>query len=207
MRNLDRFQHYHNRRENWKPPWIKLYHSLMSDYDVLQLVPEERFGLICLWLEASQHGNLLPWDEEWLSMVTHSNIRLEVYEAAGFLEEVQSASSTRRGEERRGEEKESIINKEVDAPEFDPKKFLFDAGVELLKRHQHSDHRARSIIGKWLQMSKLEDVVAAVVGCLEDEKAEPIAYITARLQERATPWDRERDAANARIDAALGGME
>lgn len=51
-KNWTAFQHYKNRR----PPWIRLYHSLLDDPDFWSLGSDAMY-LIAIWLIASEHEN------------------------------------------------------------------------------------------------------------------------------------------------------
>lgn len=67
--NFDQYQHYKHRN----PPWIKLYFALLDDYEFMSLPVDSRWLAVCLILLASQTGNQIPHDPEWLQ----SRLRLE----------------------------------------------------------------------------------------------------------------------------------
>ena len=46
VKNWGEFQHYTKRN----PPWIKLYTSLLEDYDFNRLKDQDRLHLMLLWL-------------------------------------------------------------------------------------------------------------------------------------------------------------
>ncbi len=62
IRNWDRYQHY-SRRD---PPWIKLYHKLLDDYDYGCLQDASKLLLMTLYMLASRTGNNIPADPEWI---------------------------------------------------------------------------------------------------------------------------------------------
>lgn len=62
IKNWSKFQHYRTRN----PPWIKLYNSLLDDYEFTSLAPESKLLLIHLWLLASRTDNLIPYDVQWI---------------------------------------------------------------------------------------------------------------------------------------------
>lgn len=83
--NWERFQHYHKGR---KPPWIKLYNSLLDgDYDFEQLSDTSKLHLILIWLLASRLDNKIPADEAWLKrkLMVGGPVRLKPLLDAGFL--------------------------------------------------------------------------------------------------------------------------
>lgn len=63
VKNYKKFQHYKNRR----PPWIKLYISLLDDYEFLQLSDENKWYTVALYLLASQHENRIPNDPAFIT--------------------------------------------------------------------------------------------------------------------------------------------
>src|SRR3990167_7380530 len=116
VKNFDAFQHYHDRT----PPWIKLYNSLLDDFDFLQLKDAARAHLLSLWLVAPRLKNRIPYDQQYIQQATKAKGRVDVEAliASGWLVLVQDASEAlddraqdasnaldqreRRGEERRG---------------------------------------------------------------------------------------------------------
>jgi hypothetical protein len=62
VRNFEQFQHYKDRR----PPWIKLWYSLLRDREFFRLPDETKYHLIGIFLIASQNENCIPADAGWL---------------------------------------------------------------------------------------------------------------------------------------------
>ena len=62
VRNFEQFQHYKERN----PIWIKLYCSLLDDYEFAQLPDQTKFHAVGLMLLASRLNNKFPSDEPWL---------------------------------------------------------------------------------------------------------------------------------------------
>ena len=62
VRNFDATQHYKDRN----PIWIKLYCSILDDYDFAQLPDETKFHAVGLMLLASRLNNKFPADAVWL---------------------------------------------------------------------------------------------------------------------------------------------
>ncbi|MFQ5744265.1 MAG: hypothetical protein ACE5HV_11835 [Acidobacteriota bacterium] len=63
VRNFKRYQHYRNRR----PPWVKLYRDLLTDYDFAALPDEVKWQAVGLLLLASETRNSIPFDEKWIA--------------------------------------------------------------------------------------------------------------------------------------------
>lgn len=87
VKNYEKFQHYPDRN----PPWIKLYNSLLDNYEFSQLPDQTKGHLLMILLLASRLDNKLPWDEEWISLRVHakSKIKLDLLREFGFIEEFQ----------------------------------------------------------------------------------------------------------------------
>ena len=63
VKNLERYQHYGTRN----PPWIKLYRTMLSDYEMRSVpVPSRHCYVGCLIL-ASETDNRIPYDLKYLS--------------------------------------------------------------------------------------------------------------------------------------------
>ncbi|OEU71741.1 MAG: hypothetical protein BA863_06600 [Desulfovibrio sp. S3730MH75] len=56
IKNWNKFQHFKDRR----PPWIKLYHDLLDNYEWFSLSDKASKALISIWLIASEYGGILP---------------------------------------------------------------------------------------------------------------------------------------------------
>lgn len=109
VRNWGKFQHYHTRR----PPWIKLQHSLLDDYEYTCLPLASKALAPLLWLLASEadDGSIRD-DAQWLSFRLHWSIAdvelgLNPLIEHGFVLRASSALADRKQdatpEERRGE--------------------------------------------------------------------------------------------------------
>lgn len=93
VRNFDALQHYKDRN----PIWIKLYCSILEDYDFARLPDETKFHAVGLMLLASRSNNKFPDDEEWLRAKINANskINLQILLEIEFLEVI----SDKKGEE------------------------------------------------------------------------------------------------------------
>jgi len=81
--NWEKFQHYKDR----DPPWIKLYNSLLDDYEYGCLQDDSKLLLISLFLLAGRNENKIPMDNEWIrkrAMITNE-INLDPLLSAGFI--------------------------------------------------------------------------------------------------------------------------
>jgi len=74
VRNFDQFQHYKERN----PIWIKLYCSLLDDYEFAQLADETKFHAVGLMLLASRLNNKFPDDETWLRAKINAEKRIDL---------------------------------------------------------------------------------------------------------------------------------
>ena len=63
VRNFEKFQHYRDR----SPPWIKLYKSVLDDYEFGNLDDASKAHLVAIWLLASRYDNRVPFDAEWIA--------------------------------------------------------------------------------------------------------------------------------------------
>ena len=108
VKNWTKFQHYKTRN----PPWIKLYRSLLTDYQFCALSDRDKGHLILLWVWAAGADGCLPRDAAWLRrrLGLHSDPNLELFINQGWLIIIASincgdvASTEKRREEKKREE-------------------------------------------------------------------------------------------------------
>jgi len=83
IKNWGKYQHYHDRN----PPWIKLYHSLLDDYEYCCLPDASKLHLVSLFLLASRTENKIPADIDWIKSKAglKGKIDLEPLVTAGFI--------------------------------------------------------------------------------------------------------------------------
>lgn len=83
VKNWEKFQHYKDR----SPPWIKLYNSLLDDYEFTSLPDLSRWHLIAIWLLASRANNKIPYDSTWVGVAIKatSPVDLDLLLSAGFI--------------------------------------------------------------------------------------------------------------------------
>jgi len=92
VKGYDNFQHYKDRR----PPWIKLYNTLLDDYEFGLLPDASKSHLIAIWLLASRYSNRIPHDAEWISRQISATefVDLNTLSEAGFIIPDQGCSKT-----------------------------------------------------------------------------------------------------------------
>ena len=83
VKNFERFQHYRDRN----PPWIKLYVSVLSNYEFSSLPDASKAHLILIWILASQLKNKIPYDPTWIrnQIGAKQEIDLDLLRDHGFL--------------------------------------------------------------------------------------------------------------------------
>jgi hypothetical protein len=64
VRNWPKFQHYSKRN----PPWIKLYTSLLDDFEFLALSESSRLLAMNILMLAAKTDNKMPKSPEWLKV-------------------------------------------------------------------------------------------------------------------------------------------
>lgn len=94
VKNFERFQHYKDR----SPLWIKLYNSLLDDYEFAALPDASKGHLLAIWLLASRYQNRIPADPVWIQRRINANspVELQTLVRLGFLvadEEFSDASN------------------------------------------------------------------------------------------------------------------
>lgn len=112
VKNFGDFQHYKDRA----PPWIKLYNSLLDDYEFGQLPDASKAHLMAIWLLASRMENRVPNDAKWIAKKINATERVDIaaLARAGFIvvhdaskplaERKQDACLERETEERQRRE-------------------------------------------------------------------------------------------------------
>lgn len=89
---FEELQHYRDR----SPPWIKLYNSLLDDYEFATLDDASKFHLVAIWLLASRNSNCIPMDAKWVQrrIDAHKQVDLQQFIDAGFIEKIPEESDT-----------------------------------------------------------------------------------------------------------------
>ena len=113
VKNWTKFQHYKHRQ----PHWIKLYQSLLADYEFQRLPDPTKLHLILIWLFASTHDGLVPNDADFLRrrVGTRRSPNLKFLIKQGYL--LENASLDSRVEKSRVEKSESkAVDKSTSTP-------------------------------------------------------------------------------------------
>lgn len=94
VRNFDALQMYKDRN----PIWIKLYCSILDDYEFAQIPDETKFHAVGLMLLASRLNNRFPEDEPWLRQKINANseINLKLLLEIGFLVPIKGSRSNEK---------------------------------------------------------------------------------------------------------------
>lgn len=84
VRNLDRYQHYHDRN----PPWIKLHSAILENYDFAQMPDAMKAHALLIVILASRMDNKIPNDPAWIGnkIGARSPVSMAGLAAAGFVE-------------------------------------------------------------------------------------------------------------------------
>ena len=90
VRNWDKFQHYKKRN----PPWVKLYSSVLDDYDYSCLQDASKLLFVLLPLLAAGTNNRIPADPRWLQhkLCLSEAPDLEPLFAIRFIELIDASS-------------------------------------------------------------------------------------------------------------------
>ena len=102
VKDWGRFQQYKDRN----PTWIKLYLSLLDDYEFQKLPDATKAHLLLIWLLAARCDNRIPHDAEWIAQrigVQEKNLRLEPLIEGGWLL-VRTDAEVRTDPVRNGQE-------------------------------------------------------------------------------------------------------
>jgi hypothetical protein len=93
VKDFERFQHYKDR----SPPWIKLYKTVLDDYEYTCLQDASKLHLILIWILASQFENRLPYDSRWIGQRIHAteDVDLDALVDAGFIEKTGTSECQR----------------------------------------------------------------------------------------------------------------
>lgn len=103
VRNWDTFQHYKTgKNADAKPTWVKLYVSILDDWDLTSLPLAAQLLADRLLLVAARTGNEIRNDAKWIASATHIDFNyiddaLRELRRIGFVEPISSYSRPRRG--------------------------------------------------------------------------------------------------------------
>lgn len=169
VKNFEKFQHYKDR----SPPWIRLYNSLLDDYEFARLPDASKAHLLAIWLLASRYENKVPYDPEWVARRINatSPVDLNGLAEAGFIVADQCCSealadckqSALLETETEGETEEtSLRSVSARVPRHDerkPSKTPSQKGTRLASDWQPSSDDAEYAKGKGVPADKLATLV------------------------------------------------
>lgn len=91
INNWEKFQCYKDR----DPKWIKLYRSLLDNYEYSLLDDSAKAHLVGIWLLAAKIGNEIPADPEWIAtkIAARSPIDLDILKELGFIDLYESVQN------------------------------------------------------------------------------------------------------------------
>lgn len=147
VNNWEDFQHYKDRN----PPWIKLYNTLLSDYEFTCLQDDSKLLLIMIYLIASQTNNKIPYDEQWVKhkAMLDMEVDLKPLIDAGFLLLVQDDSEViakrKRDaipEQSRAEQRERREDIYSDLPKF---KKIYEQEMSTVSRNYTTSERKKLV--------------------------------------------------------------
>ena len=87
LRNWEHYQHYKDRN----PPWIKLYNSLLDEYQFGILPDETKWHVVASTLLASRTNNRIPADPKWIAAKIGATkpVSVDLLLASGMFEQIQ----------------------------------------------------------------------------------------------------------------------
>jgi hypothetical protein len=192
-KNWQQFQHYKDRA----PPWIKLHHKLLDDFEYQRLPVASRALAPMLWLLASEHQDgVIDADADVLAFRLRISIT-EVEEALapligkGFFVVVQFDSKPLAlcGRDAMPETEREAETEEKPEPPADAGPIWTESLVILTEQGQ-SAKTARSFLGMLCRQYEEGEIVEAVKASVG--KADAVAYIRGVLKTRPKRGERER---------------
>lgn len=92
--DFESLQHYKDRT----PPWIKLYNSLLDDYNFACLQDASKLHLLMIYLLASRSDNKIPVDAAWIGkrISATEEVDLTALFASGLIEKIVEESKDKK---------------------------------------------------------------------------------------------------------------
>ncbi len=177
VNNLEKYQAYKDGRKIY---WIKLYKSILKDYDFTALTDAEKWHLIGLWLLATDMDNRIPMDSKFVSrhISASGNINLQKFVDVGFIGLYDSVRIRTIAHEGVGvsTEKESDIDiLENDINENDTKTLVrnYAGEAQLVFDHYKTFHPTSTfnkkagdaVIARLKESYTVETLIMAIDGC------------------------------------------
>jgi len=137
--NFDALQHYKDRN----PIWIKLYCSILDDYDFAQLPDETKFHAVGLMLLASRLNNKFPADEVWLraKINAEKEINLNLLLEIQFLEVAGSEKGVKTDENFDGERTTNACKSMETKDNLDSAAFQDEKSCAIPEQNREEENR------------------------------------------------------------------
>jgi hypothetical protein len=218
VKNLQKYQHYRDRR----PPWIKLHVSLFDDYAFQCLQDASKLHLVLFWLLASQMENRIPYDLDYITrkLGTTSPVDVEVLILQGFIEVSQDDGKmlAERKQSAMVETETEAYTKETETEPPKPPGGLSDDEQAVLDhflakhpRRRTDPKKAKRYIGGGLKHFSVDQLKRAIDGNAMDPwhvktRKHELSYIL-RDQEKISEFiekaDQDPDEDDELLQAAL----
>lgn len=220
VKNWEKFQHYKRRN----PPWIRLYNSLLDDYDFLCLQDASKLLAIMIWLLASRTDNLIPLDVYFIKTKTgiKGEINIDELVSQGFLilcdkngNEIQGDASNMlatclqdasnlllqsRAEQSRAEKKENTQRKKRSEKQFQ------EITLEIYKNYPRREGGSKALESIEKAYSKINP--QQLLELVKEFQQSPMAKTTPReFLPHATTWfnqERWRDRESWKFERLNG---
>lgn len=214
VKNFEKFQHYKER----SPVWIKLYSSVLEDYEFAKLPDASKAHLLAIWLLASRYSNRVPYDAQWISTRINATcaVDLAILERAGFIlklnAELDASKSLAQTDERASLETETETDtltanavKGGDAAASAPvnlKSQVFGPCLTWLAQATARTPKAlRPHVGRWCKDYGDASVIECILEAQREAPVDPEAWIIGALRKRkgkhGNGTAKHRDASSA----------
>jgi hypothetical protein len=212
--NWERFQNYKNRT----PPWIRLYNSILDNWEFSQLNDAQRYHLFGIWLLASRLENEIPYDIEYIKrkIGATTKVDLTTLVTLEFIEVYEDASKMlapclqdacleeSRVEEIREEKKpHSAKKRAASVCGIEKEQIAFDRVWSAWKGHGWSGLRKAEAVKRFKALRKREPATDWVKVFLAAFEAQAKGLI---LQKRIEGWARRQPDLCVWIEDKRGGV-
>ena len=179
--NWDKFQHYKDRN----PPWIKLYHSLLDNYEFSCLQDDSKLLQIFLYLLACRKSNKIPYDLEWIRQKTMlkkpiKKESIEELQRYGFItinrhdSKVIALCKQDAIPERETERETDILSCKPTRPQIPYKEIISYLNKKTASNYKpNTDVTKRSIKARWNEGFRLDDFKRVIDNKTEQWATDP----------------------------------
>lgn len=132
VKNWTKFQHYKARN----PPWIKLYRSMLADYEFCALSDTSKCHLMLIWLEAANRDGAVPHDANFLRrrLSLKSNPDLNTLINSGWLIKTLAPYASTTSEKNRIEKRREETSTPADSLKPQPRRKISDSLPAFLSK-------------------------------------------------------------------------